>query len=181
MDTGLDTPQVRAVRKWCGRILQDPERLRLAVVGLVTAAGVFVLGRPEAARLAAAKEKAAKLEATAEAAEELHRLVRGSGAYLSRVPKDVDIASWQDYLAQRIEASKVTMRKIEPRKTLQTGPFRVVIIEVTVDGTFPQIVDFMDRIERGERIARLDRISFEKRAAALGVRFQVLGLVKVRA
>jgi Tfp pilus assembly protein PilO len=181
VETGLDGPQVQAIRRSVGKMLRDPGQLRLTVVGVIGLGAFFGLCRPESERLAEARALAEKLEATAADAEELRGVVKQGESYLPRVPKGEDTAAWQSYVNTQVEAAGVTLRKVEPRKTLSSGPFRVVVLEVTVDGNYTQLVDFFDRLERGERIVRLDRISFEKRAAAIGLRFQLLGLVKIRA
>ena len=181
MDAGLDTPQVRAIRRAAAKALHDPAQLRLIVAGAIGLSALFGLCNPTAERLAAVRAEVEKLEATADEADELRSLVQQSDSYIARVPKTEDIGGWQDYITARIDASGVTMRKIEPRKTLQSGAFRVILIEVTVEGMYPQLVDFLDRVERGERLARLDRVSFEKHTGSIGMRFQVLGLVKLRA
>lgn len=181
MDTGLDTPQIRAVKKTLAKALHDPGQLRLIVSCAIGLLGLFAMVRPEADRLEAARAEAEKLEATAEDADELKGLVQQSDSYVGRLPKVEDIGGWQDYITSHLEAAGVTMRKIEPRKSLQSGPFRVIVFEVTVEGMYPQLVDLLDRIERGERVARLDRVSFEKHAGGIGMRFQILGLVKLRA
>ncbi|MCE9638477.1 MAG: type 4a pilus biogenesis protein PilO [Planctomycetes bacterium] len=181
MDTGLDSPQVQAMRKALGKAAHDPGRLRLIVAGLIGAIGIFGLCRPETARLEESRTKCEAIEATAAEAEQLRQLTAQSDTYAARLPKSESPSDWQDYITQHLEASGVTLRKIEPRKTLQSAGFRVVVVEVTVDGMYSDLVDFIDRLERGDRICRLDRLAFEKRASTLGLRFQFFGLVKPRA
>jgi Tfp pilus assembly protein PilO len=181
VDTGFDGPQVQALRSSVGKALHDPGRLKLIVAAAIGAIGVLALCRPETQRLEAARARCETLEATAAEAEDLRRLTAQSDTYVARLPKSENPSDWQDYITQHLDAAGVTMRKIEPRKTLQSGAFRVVVMEVTVDGMYAELVDFVDRLERGERICRLDRLTFEKRAATLGLRFQFFGLVKPRA
>lgn len=181
METGLDGPQVQAIRRMASKALHDPAQIRLVVAAAIGLAGLFLVCRPEAARLEAARTRLRKLEATAEDAEELRAVVKQSESYVGRLPKGEDPGNWQDYVSGHIEAAGVTLRKLEPRKTLSSGPFRVVVLEVTVDGLYPQLVDLLDRLDRGERVVRFDRLALERRSACLGLRFQVLGLVKLRA
>ena len=181
MDTGLDGPQIAALRKSLLKAVHDPAQLRLIVSGLIGAIGIFGLCRPEARALDESRTKCALLEATAEDAEELSHLTAQSDGYDARLPKVDDASDWQQYVTKHLEASGIKMRKIEPRKMLQSSKFHVVVMEVTADGMFPNLIDFLDRLERGERIVRFDRIGFEKRAATIGLRFQFFGLVKIRA
>ena len=181
MDTGVDRDQIQALKAAIGRACQDPSKLKLIVCGTIVVLGFMLYCSPQAGRLEEARKKHKKAAERARLAKNARHIVDQGKAFVSRLPKIEDVSDWQEYVMDCVAAAGAKLRKIEPRRGLMKGKYRIVILEIEAEGMFAQIVDFMDRLERGERIVRLDRLQLEKRADRTSFRFVLMGLAKLRA
>ena len=180
MEAGLDREQIEALKRVIRRCAEDPPKLRLMVAGLITVVGFFLYCSPQASRLDEARAKLKKVEEKARLAKECRHFVDQGKLFVDRLPKVEDVGDWQDYIMTKVRAAGAKLRKLEPRKSLMRGKYRIVVIEVEAEGMFEDVTEFIDRLERGERIVRLDRISLERRAGSLGFHCVVMGLNKLR-
>ena len=181
MEAGIDRDQVQALKAALSKACQDPVKLKLIVCGVIVVLGFMLYCSPQAGRLAEARKKHKKAAERARLAKNARHVVDQGKAFVDRLPKIEDVSDWQEYVMAKVAAAGIKLRKIEPRRGLMKGKYRIIILEVEADGMFPQVVDFMDRLERGERIVRLDRLQLEKRADRTSFRFVLMGLAKLRA
>lgn len=180
MESGVDKDQLQAIKAGLKKACQDPAKLKLIVSSTIVVLGFVLYCSPQAGRLAEARTKYAKAADKARLAKESRHVVDQGKLFLDRLPKIEDVSDWQDYIMGIIGDAGAKLRKLEPRRGLMKGKYRIIVLEIEAEGMFPQIVDFVDRLERGERIVRLDRLQLEKRADRLSFRFVLMGLAKLR-
>ncbi|MDJ0521928.1 MAG: type 4a pilus biogenesis protein PilO [Planctomycetota bacterium] len=181
MEAGIDREQLNALKAKLQKACQDPVKLKLIVSAVIIVFGFFFYCSPQAGRLAEARTKYGKAAEKARLAKESRHVVKQGKTFLDRLPKLEDVSDWQEYVMQRVDEAGAKLRKIEPRRGLMKGKYRIIVLEIEAEGMFEQIVDFVDRLERGERIVRLDRLQLEKRADRMSFRFVLMGLAKLRA
>ena len=178
METGISAEQIEAFKKKFLIHARDRLKLRLMVTGAIFGLGLFAYLRPKAQGLDAARAKLAKLTAQATTAGDLRHCVEQERGFSDRVPKAADITDWQNYIVEKLDLSGATLRKLEPRKSVRKARYRFIYVEVECEGMFPQVLDFLDRLERGHRLVRFDRLTLEKRKTTIAFRGVVMGLVR---
>ncbi len=173
--------QFQAIKGAVLRACQDPGKLRAIVITTISVLGFVLYCNPQAGRLAEVSKKLKKAQEKARYAKECRHFVEQARLFEPRCPKTDDVGDWQDYIMGCVGAAGAKMRKLEPRRGLMKGKYRIVLLELEADGMYDNIVDLIDRLERGERIVRLDRLALEKKPGRVSFRCVVMGLVKLRA
>jgi hypothetical protein len=99
--------------------------------------------------------------------------------YESRVAVDSDISDWQNYVLDMLRATTAMLVSLEPRKSVAKGPFSVIEMELVAKGTsYNEFADFVERLERGPRIVRLEKLRMERQQGTIYVTYIIKGLVK---
>lgn len=178
MELGIDKQRIEALRGAWTRWTTDPVTFRLLVCLLLVLGGGGLLLRPQALALAKARKAHGKAEKRAHEADELVFYTRQAAAYTPRLFQDTDLVAWQQYVLDALTRSGARMRTLEPKKTEAKGVFRVLELELNCTGTYAQLVDFIDRLERGERVVRVERLRIERRQRDINLELVVKGLVK---
>jgi len=181
MEAGIDREQLAALKASVRKACEDPGKLKLIVCAGIVLVGVMLYCRPQANRLADAKKRYDRAAERSHLAAECRHVIEQEKGFLGRLPKIEDVSDWQEYIMGIVGDAGIRLRKIEPRRGLMKGRYRIIVLEVEVEGMFPGIVEMVDRLERGKRIVRMDRLQLEKRADRLSFRFTLMGLAKIRA
>jgi hypothetical protein len=112
-------------------------------------------------------------------AEEVAFYSRQQASYLPRAGVSADITDWQNYVLERLRCTKATLISLEPHKPLAKGVFTVIEMElVAKGGSYREFADFIDRLEHGERIVRIEKLRMEKQQTSIYVTCLIRGLVK---
>ena len=180
MSQSSNSDQLQALKKNVQRICLDPGKLKAVVIGVILLFGFVLFCRPQAARLEVARAKLKKAKTRARIAKDVRHVVEQAAKFMDRLPPVDDVGDWQDYIMKKVGAAGAKLRKLEPRRGLMKGKYRITIIEVEAEGMFADIVDLIDRLERGDRIVRLDRLAIEKRSGSVNFRCVLMGLARLR-
>ena len=172
--------QVEAFKKVMAAWCQDPIKFRLLVSAVLFLVGYFLWCGPAADDLAAGRKKLERLSKRSKMADELKHFADQEELIRPRVSDTEDLGDWQDYVMSCVGDTGAKLRKLEPRKGMQRGKYRIVVMEVEADGSYEAVVKLIDRLEKGERIVRLDRLSIEKKVSSIGFRCVLMGLVRLR-
>jgi Tfp pilus assembly protein PilO len=178
MELGLDKRRIEAWKAKGRQIAADPLRLRMYVCGAMLAFGALCIERPVAQHLASARKEEAEAAVRADTADDVRFLEKQMKTYEPHLATSADLVEWGDYILGKLEKSGATLQSIEPKKTLAVGPFKVVDIDLTAKGSYEELVDFVDRLERGERIVRLDRVFIQRQRSTVSLECTIKGLVK---
>jgi len=181
METGIDREQLAAIKASLRKSCEDPGKLKLIVCAAILLVGFTLYCRPQAGRLTEAKKRYDRAAKRRHLAAECRHVIEQEKAFLDRLPKIEDVSDWQEYIMGIVGDAGIRLRKIEPRRGLMKGRYRIIVLEVEVEGMFAGIVNMVDRLERGSRIVRMDRLQLEKRMDRLSFRFTLMGLAKIRA
>jgi hypothetical protein len=179
MEVGIDKRQLEALKAiwhaWC----RDPVQLRFVVVLVITTLGYFAVMHPATGALAAARKRVAEAEKRADMAEAVLFYRTQVELYESRSAGSSDITDWQNYLLDNLSHTNLHLASLEPRKSTGKGPFKIIEMEMLVRGQlFAEIVDFIDRLERGPRLLRLERMRVEKQKNSISFSCTLKGMVK---
>lgn len=180
MDTGHEKQQSGWKQK-LDAIAADPRKLRLYLVGGILAVAYFLVVGPFAERLQAAHAKLEHVHVVERRATALEHYNAQEASYGPLVHDSSDDVDWQDYVLAKINDAGTVVKSTEPRKTTRHGTFQVVEIKAKVAAqAFEQIVDLIDRLERGERIIRIESITISPREDAIELDMLLRGLSKAR-
>jgi len=179
MELGIDKKQIEAIKglwkKWCS----DPVQLRFVMVLTIAAVGYFGVTRPSAAGLAAARARKVSAQKKAAMAEDVLFYNTQIGLYEERSAVSSDISDWQNYVLGNLAHTSVQLISFEPKKTESKGPFKIIEMELIVRGqVYSEFIDFIDRLERGPRLVRLERVRVEKQQNNISLTCTVRGMVK---
>lgn len=175
----IDKKQVEGFKRLGRRIGGDPARLRLTVCVLLTGLGIFGVERPLGMRLARARTAQLAAKKASQMAEEVAFFTRQREAYEPRAAVSSDITDWQNYVLEKLRCTTATLISLEPHKPLPKGVFTVLEMELVAKGSsYLEFADFVDRLERGERLVRIEKIRIEKQQTSISLTCLIRGLVK---
>jgi len=175
----IDKKQLESLRRFGRRLGGDPVRLRVTLCLLLAGIGIFGVERPLGQRLARARTANAAAKKSSQMAEEVAYFTREREGYEARVSVPSDITDWQNYVLERLRCTTATLISLEPRKPLPKGVFTVLEMELVAKGdSYREFVDFIDRLEHGERIVRVEKLRMEKQQGTIYLTCLIRGLVK---
>jgi hypothetical protein len=179
MVSDRDRRQIEAVkalgRRWAG----DPVQLRLVVAIAILALGIGVVQHPLGTRLAAARTAHDEALKQARLADDQRFLATQAAGYEKRVAISSDLVDWQNYVLERFRTTSATLISLEPKSTTQKPPFDVLEMELVAKGTnYADFVDFIDRLEHGERLVRIEKLRIERQQTSVYVTLIIKGLVR---
>ena len=178
----VDKKQLEGFKRLGRRIGGDPARLRLTVCLLLTGLGVFGVERPLGVRLAHARTAQLAAKKSSQMAEEVAFFTRQKAAYDPRAAVSGDITDWQNYVLEKLRCTTATLISLEPHKPLAKGVFTVLEMELVAKGSsYREFADFVDRLEHGERLVRIEKLRMEKQQTSISLTCLIRGLVKASA
>ena len=162
MGLELDPKQVESIKAFLRRAAKDTVRLRELLAGAVFVIGWLAIVSPYETTLVEAREAFAAAEVRQSRAQDILSVLDQREIYLPLLTNSVDDVGWQTYVLGHVEDSGATLVTLEPFRREQLDPFITLDVELvaTADG-FSQVVDLVDRFERGERAMRVTHLSAE--------------------
>jgi hypothetical protein len=140
------------VRGW----ISTEEGYRGVVAGVLFSVGYFGLIGPLETRLEEARIKHAEVSKVAEMVDQIDHYEEQTLVYQDRLIAADSSAAWGDYVLGMMDISQVIFKSFSEKKSESYTNFEVLGFEVGVVGEYDQLVDFMDRLERGSRYLRID-------------------------
>lgn len=164
------------LREKFSRLRQDPPSFNLAIAVSLLVVGLAGVTMPLGSSLDA---KRATLEETRERTAVAERLAGHLAAWqqvATRVVPAAEAVDWNDYVLSLLRASGMRVLSQERPEVEELGEFRTITIRLRAGGGYAQAVDFCDRVERGQRLMRVDRITLELGEAELELEVELRGL-----
>lgn len=164
------------LREKIGRLRRDPPSFNLAVAAVLLAVGLAGVTMPLGGSIDAKRAELADARERAVVAERLARHLDAWHAVAPRIVATVDAVDWNDYALAHLRAAGLRVLTQEPPELAEVGQFKTVRLRLNVGGRYPQIVDFLDRIERGERLMRVDALAIRVGETELELEVEIIGL-----
>jgi hypothetical protein len=179
METGIDKKQIEAIKRFGSRLTSEPARLKMAVCVVLAGVGFFGVERPLGERLEAARTANAKAKTASKKAAEAVLYTKQRDLYEERVAVESRITDWQNYVLGVLGDTSAMLVSLEPRKNTSKGPFTIIEMELVAKGdSYNEFAIFVDRLERGPRIVRLDKLRMERQQGNIYLTCIVKGLIK---
>ncbi len=160
------------------KLLGDPMKMRLAIVVAVTGLAGLGIYMPfsdsidQQRRLVAAEQKRLSV------VQDVESLRQQVADYQKRISGQSDTNEWVQYLLAGSRSTNVKLRNMESKEPQKVGPYKAVSLAVEVQGTYPQMKQFIEWLDRSERLLRLDMVRLEKMPDLIVMKVYVLGLVR---
>jgi hypothetical protein len=164
------------LREKLGRLRQDPPSFNLAVAAVLLAVGLAGVTVPMGGSLDAKRRELADARERAAVAERLGEQLRAWHAAAPRIVPDAEAVEWGDYLLEHLRAAGLRVLSQERPEIAELGEFRTITLRLRAGGRYPQMTDFLDRVERGERLMRVDRLQIAIGEAELELDLEIVGL-----
>ncbi len=161
------------------RRLRDPLQLRIFLGGAVLLAWYLLVFSPLRDQIEAASKNRAEAERHFTLAREIDSLRAVSEDFKSRVPNQTDTNEWVEYLLAGVRNYPVKLIRLEPRGALRHGPLEVVILQVDLEGNFPDLDAVLAWVEKNPRLLRIDTLNIAPsngRSGGLTLKMTVMGV-----
>lgn len=178
-EPGQDSQSFQGLRTWFRGVVQDAAKLRLYSHIALVAVGWFALISPLGDRLAAARTALAKAHKNETRAKAHVHLTEQRERYLPLISGSEDLLDWQSYVLSKVDAAGVRLINIEPYKADKRGPFQIMRFNINVmSDDYAALTDFVDRLEHGERLVRLETLVLTQSSQSMVLTFMLRGVVK---
>lgn len=157
------------VLKWTS----TEEGYRGFVAGVLLVAGWFAILGPLQGRLVQAREDREALEKLATWVEEIRALEGQTGSFEERMVAEKNPADWDNYIQRASVTTGAKVLNSTERKSESIMDYTFYIRELMVSGSFDELVEFMDLLERGDRYLRIDEFSLRPMNGTLSLRATV--------
>jgi hypothetical protein len=177
MDLGLDKAKLAAYKAQVTRLLGDPLKMRLAVVVGITGLAIGAVYLPLTDRIDQRRAQVAAEVKRFETIKDVEGLRHEVAQYRPRVSENGDTNDWVQYLLGGLRETKARLRDMEIKEPRNVGPYRAIALVVEVEGTYPQLKQFVEWLDQSERLLRIDGVRFERMPTGIGMKVTILGLV----
>jgi hypothetical protein len=160
------------------KLRSEPEKLRTAIAGAFLVVGFVMVKMPLAARFATKQNELRQAQVVADQAEKVDRLEAGVALFAHRLKYSSNASEWQAYYYQVAEATGVGITRFEDARTTGIYEFKISKMEITAIGSYAEIVGFIDALERGSRLVRLEEIKISLSDGALTLKCRLLGITR---
>ena len=139
--------------------LHDPLQLRILLIGAVLLAGYAGVYTPLSAQIAETTTKLSRERKMAELADSLEQLQARCDSFAKRIPQQADSKEWLQYMHEGIRRFPLKPTKLDCLTQRQVGPYRAVVLTITLEGSFFDLDQFLRWLESNPRLLRVDDIS----------------------
>ena len=181
MDMGIDKAKLQQYKANVVKLLADPGKMRLVVVMVLAGLAVGAVYMPISDRIEESGRKTAAERKRFDVIKDVETLRTEANTYRPRISEKGDTNDWVQYLLGGLRQAKVGLRDMESKEAQEVGPYKAVNLALVVEGTFPQLRQFLEWLEQSDRLLRIDLIRLERQAGVVTMKVQVLGLVRKNA
>ncbi len=147
-----------ALKRGLLKHLHDPLEFRLCVIAVVLTTGYFAVYSPLNDQITATTNKLKRDAKLLELAESIERLQKQYHSFGDRVPQQTDTKEWMEYLLNGIRQLPLKMAKIDCIDPKAFGPYRVVVFQIELEGSFYDADKFLAWLESNSRLLRVDAV-----------------------
>jgi Tfp pilus assembly protein PilO len=159
--------------------LHDPVTLRLFVMSTVLLIGYVTIYLQMSDRIAATKRKLKRDDHLIELAVRMEKLQEQYRTFEARVPQQTDGKEWVQYVLEGIRRFPLTLTKLDCREPKVVGPYRAIVLQIELEGSFLDMDKFLRWLESNERLMRADEMTIApagESGDSMTMRLTVLGL-----
>ena len=171
----VKAPKMSAKKLWAER-LRGRSRMAVAAIGGVFLVGFLGVSRPLGQRIDAANERLDTAVGRAVLGSDVYDLRQQASLYHEKLPRNIDLNDWTNYLLSGFRTQKVKLVRMDPREQLSLGPCKILTWQIELQGDFESLSRVVEWLENGTRLVRIDRLSFQSPSGQLNMQILVKGL-----
>jgi len=177
METGLDRERLAQYKATLEKYLNEPAKMRLAVVGVLFMAGMMLVYMPLSDQIQKQRAMIAKERNRAEAIELMETLREQTELYRPRIAEEYDSNNWVQYVLGILRDKKLRLRDMSSKPSRKVGPYDAMVLTVEVEGPFNKLREVIEALESSDRLLRVDIIRCEKEKDTIVSKLTILGLM----
>jgi Tfp pilus assembly protein PilO len=181
MDFGMDKAKLAQSKAQIVKLLGDPVKMRLAVIVSVMALAIGAVYYPLSGQITEQRVTLEAEKARLETIHDVETLRRDAKEYRTRVDAQSDTNEWVQYLLAGSRQVGIRLRGMETKEPHKVGPYMAVALTVEVQGTYPQLQNFIAWLDTSDRLLRVETLRFEKMPGVILMKISILGLVQKHA
>ncbi|MBI3269894.1 MAG: hypothetical protein HYZ53_12785 [Planctomycetes bacterium] len=164
-----------------GKLLQDPESLRLCVYALGLGIGLLGVYYPLHGQVAALKGELEVVRGRANLVEETDALKQQVALFEKRLVSTRDSNEWVQYVLTGTRACNLKFRNYDPSGSTLIGPYEVLRFVFEVEGAYESLIEFLLWLERNDRLLRIESMLFERTdRESVKLKAVILGMGELR-
>jgi Tfp pilus assembly protein PilO len=139
--------------------LRERNGLRWTIAGATLIIGLFAIHWPATEYRRVLQQRLNNEKSRNQLAAEVVSLRGELLKYKAHIPEGAGANEWRQYVLEELRNSMLATTSIEPGKTEQFGPYQLVALKLEVEGSYPDLDAFLERIENNRRLLRIDQLS----------------------
>lgn len=139
-------------------MMHDPIQLRMLITGFILAAAFVGLYLPVSQAIAETSSELAQEQKRVKLARDIEHLRAQMERFEKRLPKDTDVNEWVQYILEGIRDYPLKLVKLESRDVRTVGQYQAVVLNIELEGVFPDMDRFLRWVESNERLFRMDEV-----------------------
>ena len=139
--------------------LHDPVQLRIFLVSVVVLLGYAVVYMPLRDQIAQKTKKLDREKTLLDVAGRFEQLQEQYHRFEQRVPQQADTKEWVQYVLEGTRTLPVKLSKLDCREPISVGPYKAVVLQMELEGSFFDLNKFLRWVESNQRLLRADEIT----------------------
>jgi Tfp pilus assembly protein PilO len=150
----------RLTKYWTNlrRRLKDPLQLRFILAAGVAAPWYFLIYSWLSGGIEEVEKARVKSEAHLALAREIVSLRTEVARFRPRLPARTDPNEWVEYLLSGVRLYPIKMVKLQPQPMRKQGPFDLMVVDIDLQGRYPDLEALLVWIESNSRLFRVESI-----------------------
>jgi Tfp pilus assembly protein PilO len=159
--------------------LHEPVQLRIFLVTAVVLVGYFAVYSQFQGHIEQKTKMLERERKLLDLAVRFEQLEEQYHRFQARVPQQADSKEWLQYLLEGTRALPVRLLKLDCREPLAIGPYKAIVFQAELEGTFFDLDKFLRWIESNPRLLRVDEVMISAAKdtdKTMSMRLTILGL-----
>lgn len=155
----MDKERLEALLKQLQERLHNPLQLRAFLCATMVLIGYGAIYTPLSGRIA---ETAAALKTERDRlnlARDVENLRSQHKSFKDRLSEKPDPNEWLQYVLSGIRQLPLKLIKLDPRPLEDVGPYKGLVLQIEVEGSFQGAHEFLTWLEANERLFRVDFVN----------------------
>jgi len=159
--------------------LYDPVQLRVFTTGVVLLAGYAGIYMPLSDRIETASRKLDVETKRLDLAREIEDLRSLQKKFKDRIPEKSDANEWVQYVLGGIRGFPLKLAALDSDPLRDIGPYKVLVLRVELEGSFPDLNHFVGWLETNDRLFRVDSVRIQPHRSGNGTMIMQLSVLGV--
>ena len=178
MDLGIDKTKLLQYKAALIKLLGEPAKMRLALVGVLTGLAIVAIYMPLSDQIDQNQRLLAAEKKRFDVIKDVESLRREVALCRPRIGQKSDTNEWVNYLLGGMRQARVKLRDMGLKEPQRIGPYKAISLSVEVQGEYGQLKKFVEWLDQSERLLRVDTVRIERLPNGVVMKLYVLGLVK---